>query len=162
MREEQTPWLYGPGQDSGDMAFRAFVTKCLNSSAKVGTHTINQREQQGRALSQGLKNTNIRLWDLEGEVKLLRKGNKAYGEVLFGLLESEDASRKEIKELRDENQKLRRDFNDAMENVIIPFISFASDDIAAIKGLNEHLKKDRDFLVIPREERHFTEEVDED
>ena len=161
MREEQTPWLYGPGQDSGDMAFRAFVTNHLKAAAKVSTNTINQRDQQGRALSQGLRDTNIRLWHLEREAKDLKKANKTYGEVILCLLESVDASREEIKDLDDAHQKLRRDFNDAMENVIIPFISFASEDIAAIKALNEHLKKDRDFLVIPREESHFTEEVDE-
>ena len=127
-----------PEDDAAAAIWRRIEQHLANHNRK-GTHDLNQRERHQRQDNQWRRGTNIRLYELEKKV---------------------DELAEKVDNLTEKNNFLVDAFNDFLSTIWI-FLDHLSTDIKTLLERTEPPQTDPDVLVIPRDESHFTQEVDE-
>ena len=129
---------HGPEDDAAAAIWRR-IEQHLDNHNRKGTHDLNQRERHQRQDNQWRRGTNIRLYELEKKV---------------------DELAEKVDNLTEKNNFLVDAFNDFLSTIWI-FLDHLSTDIKTLLERTEPPQTDPDVLVIPRDESHFTQEVDE-
>ena len=129
------------GQESDDElpALLRRIARHLDNHNKVGANTLNQRERHLEQANQQMRDVHRRLYDLE----------KITGEQV-----------KKTNQLEAKIDLLIDAGKDFLHNIWV-ILDFLSSDIKTLLERTEPPQTDPDVLVIPRDESHFTQDVDE-